>query len=120
MLTYGKRTDATEEIITGETSSFTGHTWRATCFWSDPTFEGHDLVASHIGSNNTGGWRLTIAYRQLNHVVENQSWQIPNTNQMLTRIGSKKYVLFDSHNLNSEYYHMPLTEEFHSITVFIT
>ena len=69
---------------------------------------------------STGGWRLTIDYRQLNHVVENQGWQIPNMSQMLTRIGSKKPVFFGSADLTSGYYKMPLAEECHPITAFIT
>ena len=69
---------------------------------------------------STGGWRLTIDYRQLNHLVENQGWLIPNMNQMLNRIGSKKPTLFCSADLTSGYYQMPLADECHPITAFIT
>jgi len=66
------------------------------------------------------GWRLTIDFRNLNLVVVNQGWQIPNIQQMINRIGDRRPQYFAVADLTSGYFQMPLTEESIPATAFIT
>jgi hypothetical protein len=65
-------------------------------------------------------WRFTIDYRNLNKVISNEGWQIPNMKQMLQRIGSIHPTRFGIADLTSGFFQMPLAEHCRSFTAFIT
>ena len=37
----------------------------------------------------TNGWRFTVDFRNLNKVISNDGWQIPNMKEMIERIGNQ-------------------------------
>ena len=65
---------------------------------------------------NNGGWRFTIDYKSFNKVIFNEGWQIPNMNEMLVRIGSKKPKCIGVADL---IYQIPLHENSRALTAFI-
>jgi hypothetical protein len=74
----------------------------------------------HLVRKPKGGFRCTIDFRGINKAIVNQGWQLPNIQQMLTRIGSKKPRIFGIADMTSGYWQMPLHPDCCPSTAFIT
>ena len=74
----------------------------------------------HLVSKPTGGWRFTIDFRNLNKVISNEGWQIPDVQEMLQRIGAQMPAFFAVADLTSGFFQMPLWALCRIFTAFIT
>ena len=48
----------------------------------------------HLVRKPTNGWWFTIDFRNLNKVISNEGWQIPNMKEMIERIGNQRPARF--------------------------
>ena len=74
----------------------------------------------HLVRKPTNGWRFTVDFRNLNKVISNEGWQIPNMKEMIERIGSQRPARFAIADLTSGFFQMPLDEPCRQYTAFIT
>ena len=42
----------------------------------------------HLVRKQSNGWRFTMDFRNLNNVISNEGWKIPNMKEMIECIGS--------------------------------
>ena len=75
---------------------------------------------AHLVRKPTNGWRFTVDFRNLNKVISNEGWQIPNMKEMIERIGSVRPARFAIADLTSGFFQMPLDEPCRQYTAFIT
>ena len=72
----------------------------------------------HLVRKPTNGWRgsrLTSAI-----LTKLQGWQIPNSKEIIERIGNQRPARFAIADLTSEFFQMPLDEPCRQYTTFIT
>ena len=74
----------------------------------------------HLVRKPTNGWRFTVDFRNLNKVIFNEGWQIPNMREMIERVGSLRPTHFAIADLTSRYFQMPLDIPYRQYTAFIT
>ena len=74
----------------------------------------------HLVRKPSNGWRFTVDFRNLNKVISNEGWQIPNMKEMIERIGSLRPSRFAIADLTSGFFQMPLNETCRPFTAFIT
>ena len=74
----------------------------------------------NLVSKSTNGLRFTVDFRNLNKVISNEGWQIPNIKEMIERIGSIRPARFAIANLTLEFFQTSLDEPFRQYTTFIT
>ena len=74
----------------------------------------------HLVRKPSNDWRFTVDFRNLNKVISNEGWQIPNMKEMIERIGSLRPSRFSIADLTSGFFQMPLNETCLPFTAFIT
>jgi putative transposase len=67
-----------------------------------------------------GSYRFCVDYRSLNAVTKNLRWPIPNIENLLRRIGTKKAKYFATLDYTSGYRQAPLEEQSKIYTAFTT
>jgi putative transposase len=67
-----------------------------------------------------GSYRFCVDYRSLNAVTKNLRWPIPNIENLLRRIGTKKAKYFATLDYTSGYHQAPLEEQSKIYTAFAT
>ena len=72
----------------------------------------------HMALKPNGSWRFCVDYRELNDICQSVPWPLPNIDQTLQRLGSKKYKYFGVMDLTSGYWQAPLDEESKELTAF--
>ena len=65
-------------------------------------------------------FRFCIDYRALNQATESFGWPLPRIDEMLTRLGAKKYKIFSVADLTSGFHQTPLAEDCRKYSAFIT
>ena len=65
-----------------------------------------------------GKWRFCIDYRQLNKLIENRGWPLPRIQELITRVGNAKPIVFGKMDLTNGYHQMPLAKESRKYTAF--
>jgi hypothetical protein len=71
------------------------------------------------GLKSMADTRLCVDYRPLNEISESMGWPIPNTQQLLQRLGYKKPKYFAVLDLTSGYWQAPLDIKSRWLTAFI-
>jgi len=74
----------------------------------------------HLVRKPTNGWRFTVDFRNLNKVISNEGWQIPNMNKIIERIGSIRRARFTIADLTSRFFQMPFGEPCRQYAAFST
>jgi hypothetical protein len=67
-----------------------------------------------------GKWRFCVDFRRLNACTKTKTWPIPNTNQMIDRLGRYKPEWLAKLDLTKGYYQAPLEEASKPLSAFIT
>ena len=67
-----------------------------------------------------GTWRMCIDFRNQDECTKPLNWPLPNINQMLDRLGSKRPKFFGVIELTSGYHQAPMHENSIRFTAFIT
>ena len=73
----------------------------------------------HLVQKKPNGWRF-LDFCNLNKVISNEGWKIPNMKEMIERIGSLRPSQFAIVDLTSGFFQMPLNETCRPFTAFIT
>ena len=68
----------------------------------------------------TNGWRFTLYFRNLNEVISNKGWQIPNMSEMIERISNSRQASLAITDSTSGNFQMPLDKSFRQYTAFVT
>ncbi len=84
---------------------------------SQATHYSQVLLVPKPGENK---WRLCLDYRALNETLEGMGWPIPNINQLVRKIGTKKPAWYAVLDLTSGYHQVLLDEDSRSAAAFIT
>ena len=63
---------------------------------------------------------MAVDFRNLNKVISNEGWHIPNMKEMIERIGSQRPARFAIADLTSRFSQMSLDEPCRQYTAFIT
>ena len=70
--------------------------------------------------NDPGEYRLCIDYRNLNEASRGEHWPLPNIDQVITRLGSKKSIYYGQMDFTSGFWQTCLAKESMVFTAFIT
>ena len=73
----------------------------------------------HLTPKPGGKWRFTIDFRNLNLTSKSEGWPLPNIQQMLDRLGSKRAKYWAVFDLTAGYHQAPFTDS-RPFTAFIT
>lgn len=67
-----------------------------------------------------GKWRFCLDFRKLNAATQPEYWPLPKIQEILQRLGAKKYKFFAKLDLTNGYHQMPLAEDSRHYTAFAT
>jgi hypothetical protein len=84
------------------------------------TVTGKTLCQVLLTPKLSGDWRFCIDYRSLNAFSKSLGWPIPNIENLLQRIGTKRAKYFATLDFTAGYHQLPLDEESKKYTAFIT
>ena len=83
---------------------------------SDASFYSQILLVPKPGTNV---WRMCVDYRNMNNCTKPASWPIPNIEQMLRRIGTRRGKYFGTMDLVHGYHQAPVAKGSRIYTAFI-